>query len=439
MITVLITGQVRDRAVFLRLMEAINETREHYDSVIYSTWTDELSRLPHVLDGACLPNGVQFVDAGSPFFAPTITNRDVSSFIAQHLQLVSGLEMVDPKSYVIRLRADYDCQSVANYTRMIRLILDIWRSHEYSDCALVSGADEASPYFFEDRILLLPPRHTQRLSRLRLDDAYKSDYFNIFPEYQIYSSIMGAKLSPFFFHDHRYRMRAGLGGLFSDYDFQSFGRDYPNQVRRYLAEVATELSFLSDAANVLGRSDDYDHLASVGSVPRNFRIDNMREYYRVWLDRAEKYEEQVPSDVLISQDIITQKRALNGIYLQYFSGNTSVVADTPVMEGVFASAAAEFVAVSRLLVGGGASELQNLMDLYVSGARGFELCFYLLRGLAEEARESEFEQVASGALDAFKHVARMSDHVEHQRVVLKRAQKGGRRRAVKRAASVDAQ
>lgn len=436
MFTILVTGQVRDREIFLRLMNAINETRDQYSSLVYSTWSDELLRLPVVLDGANLPAGIEIVDAGSPFFAPTIMNRDVSSFIAQHRQLRAGLEVIDPKSYVIRLRADYDCHSVESFRRMLLLIKAVWKKPAYAERTIVCGADDVAPYFFEDRILLLAPRHAQRLSNLTLDDTYRSDYFNLFPEFQFYSCIAGGQNSSFFVHDHRYRLRAGCGQAFSEYDYQSFGGEYFDEVLKYLSNVVNELVFLSDAASGIGKRGDYDDLVFSGNIPRNFRIGDMREYYRVWLERSDKYAQEMPSGVVVVPDIVDQKRAFNGMYMQYFSGNTSLLAGTPVTGGVFSAPSAEFVGVSKLLVGGGESALNNLLELYSLGARGFELCFYLLRSLAQDAREAEFEEVASGALGAFKHVERMSEHVEHQRVVLKRAQKAKKRNAAQRLPSV---
>lgn len=426
-LNILVTGQVRDPVVFGRLMAGIRAVGSKLATVVYSSWSDELARLPTVIDASNLPEGLRCVDAGSPYYGATIGNRDVASFVAQHRQILTGLAATDPDAHVIRLRADYDCVSVEHFERFIDLLSSIWKDPTLVDRALVCGADDVSPFFFEDRVLLLPPQHAVRLSKLKLDDAYRFDYFNLFPEFQIYASILGAKDTQFSRHDHRYRQRAGFGETFCDYDFMAFGPHYEDQVRLYLATVTKELTFLSDAADIVGLRAEYDALEECKLLPRNFRIGGMREYCRTWLARGEAYSSILPSGVASDVDLEARKRLYNNLYLNYFSGHSALVASAPSIDAPFTDAAAELVGVSKLLLGGGDEALDELQRLFDRGARGFEMCFYLIRALAERGDLVEFNKVADRTMEAFANIDRMTSHVESSRSLVSRRRKAAGR------------
>ncbi|MFC5387939.1 hypothetical protein ACFPH9_00840 [Brevundimonas bullata] len=428
-LNILVTGQVRDPVVFARLMDGVQALRSKFARIVYSTWSDELARLPTLVSKACLPEGLQCVDAGSPFFGATIGNRDVVSFVAQHRQILAGLAATDSDAHIIRLRADFDCVSIENFEKFIDLLIAVWKDSSLASRALVCGADDFSPFFFEDRMLLLSPKQAVRLANLKLDDSYRFDYFNLFPEFQFYASLVGAVDTQFARHDHRYRQRAGFGEAFCDYDFMAFGPHYEDQVRLYLGAVTKELTFLSDAADIVGKRSEYDVLEKLGLLPRNFRIGDMREYCRTWLVRSEKYSNSMPSDSVSDIDVEARKRLYNNLYLNYFSGNSGLVASAPLVDAPFTDAAAELVGVSKLLVGGGDEALEELQKLFDRGARGFELCFYLIRELAERGDKAEFDKVADRTMKAFASIDRMVSHVEYCRILVERRRKAAGRTA----------
>lgn len=436
LLNILVTGQVRDPDAFARLMGGIQAVRSKFNRIVYATWSDELARLPTIVAASNLPDGLCCVDAGSPYYGATIGNRDVASFVAQHRQIIAGLAATDPEGHVIRLRADYDCVSVEHFERFIDLIIGIWSEPSFAARGLVCGADDGCPYFFEDRVLLLAPRQAVRLSALKLDDAYRFDYFNLFPEFQFYASIVGTEGALFARHDHRYRQRAGFGEAFCDYDFMAFGPHYEDQVRLYLADVTKELTFLSDAADIVGWRVEYDALEEAGLLPRNFRIGDMREYCRVWFDRVERYSSTRPFDQILNFEIESRKRSYNNLYINYFSGNSAAVASMAPFDAPFTDAAAELVGVSKLLVNGGSEALDELQKLFDRGGRGFELCFYLIRALAEQGDMAEFNKVADRTMEAFANIDRMVDHVEHSRSLAGRRRKARGRVAKSKAPTV---
>nr|WP_314432889.1 hypothetical protein [uncultured Brevundimonas sp.] len=420
------TGQVRDGEVFDRLMSALSSVGDGGDRIILSTWSDEIARIKANAHGRYDLDRIVLVDAGSPIFAPTISNRDISSFIAQHRQISAGLGVAHVDWPTLRLRADYDCISVEALAILANLLRSIWDRPEYSARCIVTGADDVSPFFFEDRALMMAPGQSERLKKLSLNSTYGSDYFNIFPEFQFYKAIINAE-GVFSSHDHRYRVRAGFGETFSEYDYLTFGQSYEDEVQRYLSKVITEVAFLEDAASVVGRRHEYDNLEALGLIPRNFRISNMREYQRTWLSHSDVYRNLAPKSLIADSNIAAAKQLYNALYLNYFSGNLKAVTEMAEIGRPFSDVANEFVGVARLLTGEVDAGLDQLKTLADRGHKGFELYFYLLRETAARGQFDEFDRYADLARAAFPDIERMHVHIDECRVTAESSHHGNSR------------
>ena len=125
-INLIITGQVRNEESFLRLARCISESRARFKSVIFASWSEEIGQVSALLSGHPLSAEMELVNCGSCTFGPTISNRDISSFLAQHQQIACALQVIDTEAYLMRLRADFDPVDSDQFRAFVDLVETIW-------------------------------------------------------------------------------------------------------------------------------------------------------------------------------------------------------------------------------------------------------------------------------------------------------------------------
>ncbi|WP_166144754.1 hypothetical protein [Methylosinus sp. RM1] len=200
---------------------------------------------------------IEFCDCG--WLLPLIDTLHgrFKSFLAQHQQLALGLDIFDADSHVLRIRADFKSQVTGHFRQFVEILDAAWRLDE-SKC-LILGAAGFVPYFFEDRILMLTPSAAAKLKNMPMANIYKIDYYNIYPEYLIYSTMMGGyDLGDLFLrHDHSYVENACH---ISEYDRIAFGENYEIFVERYIERFEESFMFLGDAAFEVGMHELFSEI-----------------------------------------------------------------------------------------------------------------------------------------------------------------------------------
>lgn len=419
----IITGQVRNEATFEHLVRLVADRRDRFKSVVFASWSDQVT----LAKGICARTGAsdpfEFADCGNAFFGPTISNRDIASFLAQHQQISRALHAVDAAHHLVRLRADFDPVSAEAFDAFIELVENIWANPLARDSSLVFGVDDTTPYFFEDRILLLAPKHVEKIKETGLSPLYEQDYFNLFPEALLYCSFIGGDRD-FILHDHRYSRRSGKGDAFSAYDYMSFGFEFSQFAQRYLSRVAETVLFVHDGAMLSGRDDLWQKLLGANFVPTNFRIRDMREYRRTWASRIEAYEINLPYAELRDWtparrvSVRDEKVLFNSVFVMYFAGNTEGVIAIPVAGGLFDQAIRDLKGSSMMVRGQvdeGREVLNTLLD---EGFMGFEQGFYLCRQLAIDRNEHRYAIAKAAFLARFHDLPRAAGHIEEMDAVL---------------------
>lgn len=416
-INVLLTGQVRDEQVFSVLVEGLRAAESKLSQVVVSTWLEDIPHMKALGSDALEPT---YVETMPPAYLSVINNRDVGSYLAQRAQIITGLKAFSESAHTVRLRADHNFGSPENIGRYLDLLSAAWSSPFFEDRSLVSGVDDSCPYFFEDRVLALCPRHIERFVSASIADTNSVDYFNIFPEYQFYKSLIQPKSSPFERHDHRFRLRTGCGDDFSAYDYEVLGKAYRQYVIDYMGEVSANVAFLHDTAKIGGIEAEYQSLCELIVVPRNFRIDSYDEYWAHWKRRSDRYE----LDVRFSEanvNVINDKQRFNALYLKYFSGNHRAVINMEMDEGPCTMAMTELKAVSYIHCGEREAGIREMLSVVENGGRGFEVLFYLLRELSLDGDIERFEEIAAIAAAQFSHETRMGEHIEAMRQNFKKS------------------
>ena len=407
-INLLVTGQIRSPEAFSCLLDGLKNASDHIAELVFSSWGEEIERMKSA--------GIEALNPSTVSVAPlpvvsVINNRDVNSYLAQRSQIFFGLRQFKEARHTVRLRADHNFGTPEQVHEFLQLLVTTWEEEIFSGRTIVSGVDDNCPYFFEDRVLALAPVHAQRLANSTMNQIWECDYFNIFPEFQFYSTLMDGQDTFFARHDHRYKIRAGLSGAYSDYDYAAFGDAYREHVLRYFANVSDNIVFLKDAAVALGQSERYEALCGSGAVPRHFRVDNYDEYWESFKRSSVRYD-QGRERGIARTDVSAEKAKYNAMYVRYFSQDYAAVVDMPIKSGPLELSMAELRAVAILLSGNrddGIFEMNRAVD---AGARGFELLYYLLRELAEDGNVERLEYVAELAKTSFAHEERMLAHIE---------------------------
>ncbi len=410
-INVLVTGQVRDEQTFSVLVEGLSTVESKIGQIVVSTWLEDMPRMQALGFDNLKP---AYIETMPPAYLSVINNRDVGSYLAQRAQIITGLKAFPDMAHTVRLRADHNFGSPENVGRYLDLLSAAWNSPFFEDRSLVSGVDDNCPYFFEDRVLALCPRHIERFVSAPIADTGSVDYFNVFPEYQFYKSLIQPKPSPFERHDHRFRLRTGCGDDFSTYDYEVLGKAYRQYVIEYMGEVSANIAFLRDTAKTSGIEAEYQALCEFNVVPRNFRIDSYDEYWGHWKRRSDHYE----LDARFAEakaDGINDKPRFNALYLKYFAGDHRAVINMEVDEGPCAMAMNELRAVSHIHCGEREVAIRDMLSVIENGGRGFEVLFYLLRELPLDGDIEKFEEIAAIATAQFPHETRMGEHIEAMR------------------------
>ncbi len=417
-LNLIVTGQVRNEESFLRLVGCISESRDRFKSVVLASWSEEVGQVRDLLSGHPLLAEIEFVDCGSCTFGPTISNRDVSSFLAQHQQIACALQVIDTNAHLVRLRADFDPVNSDQFSAFVDLIETIWSDPLMTSNILVFGADDNTPYFFEDRILLLPPNRATALIELSLSAMYRIDYFNLFPEFLFYSFLIGGDVA-FMQHDHRFKVRAGQLHQFTKYDAAAFGPRFAQLVLLYLSKIAQSVTFVRDGADFVGRLDLWRQISEGGIAPLNFRIQSMREYSRTWTLQVEQYNAYFEANEYrtwspqSSAAVIEDKIALNAIHVKYFSGNTVGVLGSSSSSTLFSQEIKEFKGASNVVSGNIAAGQAMLLELFNEGYVGFEQSFYLSRLAALERDQALYNKIKTVFLERYGSIARVVDHLAH--------------------------
>lgn len=415
-INLIITGQVRNEETFLRLARCISESRNRFKSIVFASWSEEIGQVSTLLSGHPLLGEMELVNCGSCTFGPTISNRDVSSFLAQHQQIACALQIIDTESHLVRLRADFDPIDSEKFRAFVDLIETIWSDPLTTSNILAFGVDDITPYFFEDRVLLLPPTRVANLKNLSLSRIYSIDYFNLFPEFLFYSALIGGEAA-FMQHDHRFRIRAGSLDRFTEYDAAAFGPRFAQLVLVYLSQIAQSVTFVKDGADLVGRLDLWRQISDGGIAPINFRIQTMHEYRRIWAYHVEQYNsyfESMDSRTWSPQDsaiAISDKITLNALHLKYFSGDCAGVLNSHSSSTLFDKEIKEFKGASNVVNGDIAVGRAILIELFNDGYVGFEQIFYLSRLVALERNHALYDKIKTAFLEHYGSIPRVVDHL----------------------------
>jgi hypothetical protein len=417
-ISLLVTGQIRDRQRFELIADAIIATMPRFDKIVFSSWTDQVEAAREIFSSRGADGNIDYCDSRRILPLSPNLNRDVMSFIAQHQQIALGLHRIGSDSHVVRIRCDAEIESPNVFMEMIDLIASCWRQADYFDKTLILGASFTVPYFFEDRFLMLSPKAAASLRDMTLDSIYSLDYFNLFPEFILYSRVIGGArpTGQFHTHDHRYS-RKQPSIKFSDYDFAVFGPTYPQQVIAYLDGFQTNVSFMRQLAVESGQHRLYDRLFP--SVP--FDCFDFWAYYKMWTSQVDEYMHLYASWVerghrwsaSAAATVESEKQSLNFALTEYFQRryDTVIALSKSCKSDIFKAQHAELEGCSLFLLGDAERATDLLLSNFADGHRGFEQMFYLVTALASAGDVDRLKVVAREFVSLFGNDERCLRHL----------------------------
>ncbi|TRL33953.1 hypothetical protein FM996_10490 [Methylosinus sporium] len=417
-LSLLMTGQIRDRRKFETIVDGVTAAKSCFDKIVFSSWSDHVSIAREVFSSRESAVEIDFCDSLQVLPLRAVINRDIMSFLAQHQQISFGVGRLDRDSYVIRIRSDAEFSSSSAFVELIELVKRCWAIPDYQQKSMVIGASFMIPYFFDDRILLLTPNAADCIRNVRLESLYSFDYYNLFPEYIIYSSVIEAGCTENLFcrHDHRYRMRDG-NDRFSDYDFCVFGSAYSNYVANYLDKTSSNVAFFRDAAINCGFVELFDQIfTKIGfdcvdwaTFENNWmkHIDRYSAQYSIWIQRGGELSSASDAEVE------SQKQTFNFVYSEYANGKyDNVIRLSQAGRGsLFERNYAELEGASLFLLGHIEQATELLWQNFSDGHRGPEQMFYLVTGLAAAKETSKFNTVARTLVSTFSAEERFVQHV----------------------------
>lgn len=263
-ISLLITGQIRDRAVFENLLGCINSCADHFNKIIYCSWDEEISRARQI---AANFDRLILVEAGALLPVRAFRDASIISYIAQHQQICSGIDETGGADFLLRIRAD----NAALTTETLALLHDVIELSLSSESdrpkSIILGASGRIPFFFDDRIMMLSPDMQAAIRDKPLSSLYQVDSRNLFPEFLFYSAgVSKNKLFRFIAYDHRLRhyevcLRSVLHGV------STFGKiEYIAGVHEYLNYFDENFIFFKDALAKHPKISEADELGRLSVV-----------------------------------------------------------------------------------------------------------------------------------------------------------------------------
>ncbi|MGU3469170.1 hypothetical protein ACLBXO_30435 [Methylobacterium sp. C33D] len=432
-LAVLITGQIRDEGVFIGLCQSIANSQHFASEIIFASWPGELAKGRSICDDNTPSLRMTYVDCGAPLAISSHPNPSIMSFVFQYQQIAAGISQAsDDDTFVIRLRADMANPEIAGV--LIEIINHQLGRKDLRERSLLIGGGSLCGLFFEDRILMLSPKHCKRLLALPLNHINNYNPRNIFPEFLFYS-IASAASSDVLTYDFRYRRRPRKSKThFTEYDFAYFGDGYEEYVQKFKNLFARNFIYLEDCVG-----DDPNYSAIKDRLPRfsnvydvevlyqrlDSDVDIYKREFHQWSLHSTEYAQAAASQSHIAADMLSTTRgemlscAKQVAYIDYLYNNAknheiAQLGDQINRLSFFKEEALEKLGCSLFAVGRKEDALKILVPLNKNGYEGFECLYYLCMLLKEKRQMGYLWEVARQFKELHTYDPRVVPHIRTQ-------------------------
>ncbi|KRD63439.1 hypothetical protein [Ensifer sp. Root278] len=292
--SLLITGQVRNMAVFEGVTSSAKAAADFFEKIVYCGWDDQVATAKSLL---AHNTSIECVGAGYLLPLGSGAESSLVSFLAQHQQISCGLRAIGPGTFVIRIRADSAHITAERLHYLCQLMALSGSRHDLQGKSVVLGASDRAPFFFDDRTMFLSPLHQSAILGIDLSSIYRVDPVNFFPEFLFYSSLAFANKSPgrlteFCSFDHRFRhyencVQSVMHGI------SVFGENgYGEGCAEYLEFAKDHFLFLADLVAEFSSDIGHPPEGMMSSLCNSFHIYNMNVLLSSFERNSQEYRSE---------------------------------------------------------------------------------------------------------------------------------------------------